>query len=53
MKVTEIDTLHCDAGWRNYSFVKLTTDEGIVGHKSGDHDRLASDQVGQHSEYWY
>jgi len=31
MKVTGIETLHCDAGWRNYSFVKLTTDAGIVG----------------------
>ena len=31
MKVALIETLACDAGWRNYSFVKLTTDEGIVG----------------------
>ena len=31
MKVTGIETLSCDAGWRNYEFVKLTTDEGIVG----------------------
>ena len=27
MKVTGIETLTCDAGWRNYHFVKLTTDE--------------------------
>jgi galactonate dehydratase len=36
MKVTRIETLHCDAGWRNYSFVKLTTDEGIVGWSEYD-----------------
>ena len=26
MKVASIDTLSCDAGWRNYYFVKLVTD---------------------------
>jgi galactonate dehydratase len=36
MKVTGIETLHCDAGWRNYSFVKLTTDQGIVGWSEFD-----------------
>jgi len=36
MKVTGIKTQHCDAGWRNYSFVKLTTDEGIVGWSEYD-----------------
>lgn len=36
MKVTGLETLHCDAGWRNYHFVKLTTDEGIVGWSEFD-----------------
>src|SRR6202048_4115922 len=36
MKVAKIETLHCDAGWRNYSFVKLTTDDGIVGWSEFD-----------------
>jgi L-alanine-DL-glutamate epimerase-like enolase superfamily enzyme len=36
MKVKNIDTLHCDAGWRNYHFVKLTTDEGITGWSEFD-----------------
>ncbi|MBL4719969.1 MAG: mandelate racemase/muconate lactonizing enzyme family protein [Alphaproteobacteria bacterium] len=36
MKVTNVETLHCDAGWRNYSFVKLTTDDGIVGWSEFD-----------------
>jgi galactonate dehydratase len=31
MKVTGLETLSCDAGWRNYEFLKLTTDEGVVG----------------------
>ena len=31
MNITAIETLHCDAGWRNFSFVKLTTDTGLVG----------------------
>ena len=36
MKVAKIETLHCDAGWRNYSFVKLTSDDGIVGWSEYD-----------------
>lgn len=36
MKVAEIKTLRCDAGWRNYRFVKLTTDDGIVGWSEFD-----------------
>jgi len=31
MKITKLETLHCDAGWRVNSFLKITTDEGIVG----------------------
>ena len=31
MKVTHIETLRCDAGWRMFSFLKVMTDEGIVG----------------------
>ncbi|MGE0524389.1 MAG: mandelate racemase/muconate lactonizing enzyme family protein [Variibacter sp.] len=58
MKVRSIETLHCDAGWRNYHFVKLTTDSGIVGWSEYDEgfgspgvgaviDRLAERIVGQ------
>lgn len=36
MKVTAIETMACDAGWRNYFFVKLSTDEGIVGWSEFD-----------------
>src|SRR5262245_14708615 len=36
MKVTSIETLVCDAGWRDYHFVKLTTDAGSVGWRELD-----------------
>jgi galactonate dehydratase len=36
MKVRAIETLHCDAGWRNYHFVKLTAEDGIVGWSEFD-----------------
>lgn len=32
MKITGVEHLHCNAGWRNFSFLKITTDEGIVGY---------------------
>jgi L-alanine-DL-glutamate epimerase-like enolase superfamily enzyme len=58
MKVRGIETLHCDAGWRNYHFVKLTTDEGVVGWSEFDEgfgspgvgtviERLAGRVIGQ------
>src|SRR5260370_39367620 len=31
MKIVKVEDLHCDAGWRVNSFLKFTTDEGIVG----------------------
>ena len=31
MKIAKIEDLHCDAGWRNFSFLKVTTDDGLVG----------------------
>ena len=31
MKIAQIETLHADGGWRNFDFVKLTTDTGVVG----------------------
>jgi galactonate dehydratase len=31
MRIARIDDLHCDAGWRIFSFLKVTTDDGIVG----------------------
>ncbi len=36
VKVTAVETLHCDAGWRNYHFCKISTDEGVVGWSEFD-----------------
>jgi L-alanine-DL-glutamate epimerase-like enolase superfamily enzyme len=57
-KVTSIETLACDAGWRNYHFVKLTTDAAAVGWSEFDEgfgspgvaaiiERLKSRVIGQ------
>ena len=58
MKVKSVETLACDAGWRNYHFVKLVADGGIVGWSEFDEgfgapgvgaaiERLAARVVGQ------
>ncbi len=31
MRITRIDTLSCNAGWRDFCFLKISTDSGIVG----------------------
>jgi galactonate dehydratase len=31
MKITAIETMQADAGWRLFSFLKMTTDDGITG----------------------
>lgn len=60
MKVTAVETLHCDAGWRNYHFVKISTDAGIVGWSEYDEgfgspgvtavvERMADRVVGQNA----
>jgi L-alanine-DL-glutamate epimerase-like enolase superfamily enzyme len=36
MKVTGLEILRCDAGWRNYYFLKATTDDGITGWSEFD-----------------
>lgn len=36
MKIAETTTLHADAGWRNYHFVKITTDTGLIGYSEYD-----------------
>jgi galactonate dehydratase len=57
-KIAKIETLACDAGWRNYHFVKLTTHDGIVGWSEFDEgfgspgvgaviERLAARAIGQ------
>ena len=31
MKIAKVETLQADAGWRLFSFCKITTDDGLVG----------------------
>jgi galactonate dehydratase len=31
MRIAKVEDLHCDAGWRVWSFLKITTDDGVVG----------------------
>jgi galactonate dehydratase len=31
MKVTRFETLRADAGWRTFSFLKVMTDDGVIG----------------------
>src|SRR5579864_4994896 len=58
MKVTGLEVLRADAGWRNYYFLKLATDDGIVGWSEFDEgfgspgitaviDRLSPKVIGQ------
>src|ERR1700732_705415 len=35
-KVRSVELLACDAGWRNYHFVKITTEDGVVGWSEFD-----------------
>lgn len=59
MKIKSIESLHCDAGWRNFSFLKISTDDGLVGYSefnesygskgvSGVIEKLSPLVVGQH-----
>ena len=32
MKISSVETILADAGWRPWAFVKVTTDEGLVGY---------------------
>ena len=35
-QIRSVETLACDAGWRNYHFVKIMTEDGIVGWSEYD-----------------
>src|ERR1700681_2982261 len=35
-KVRSVELFACDAGWRNYHFVKLITEDGIIGWSEFD-----------------
>ena len=31
MKIARVETKHCDGGWRPWTFVRIETDDGLVG----------------------
>ena len=35
-QIRSVETLACDAGWRNYHFLKIMTEDGIVGWSEYD-----------------
>src|SRR5215217_7969370 len=35
-QIRSVETLACDAGWRNYHFVKIATEDGVVGWSEYD-----------------
>ncbi len=35
-KIRSVELLASDAGWRNYHFVKITTEDGVVGWSEFD-----------------
>lgn len=36
MRIAKIETFACDAGWRNYHFLKIVTEDGTVGWSEFD-----------------
>jgi galactonate dehydratase len=59
-RVRSVETRTCDAGWRNYHFVKITTEDGVVGWSEFDEgfgspglgaaiERLSARVVGQNA----
>lgn len=36
MLIASVETRHANAGWRNYHFVKITTEDGVVGWSEYD-----------------
>lgn len=45
-RITELKTLSCGASWRNYYFVKVTTEDGVVGWSEFD-EGFGSPGVGE------
>jgi len=31
MKIARVEAMHCDGGWRPWTFVRIETDTGLVG----------------------
>jgi hypothetical protein len=42
MKIAKAESQHADAGQRNFDFLKLTTDDGLVGWSEYNESRRSS-----------
>ncbi len=51
MKIARVETFHCDAGWRPWTFVKVETDDGLVGWGECSDNRNAHGLVGCVRDY--
>lgn len=40
MRITNVESIHCDGGWRAFTFVKVETDEGLIGYGECTDGRL-------------
>src|SRR5437660_11206713 len=38
MKIARVEALHCDGGWRPWTFVRIETDTGLVGWGEGSYN---------------
>jgi L-alanine-DL-glutamate epimerase-like enolase superfamily enzyme len=63
MKITDVQSLHADAGGRNFDFLKITTDTGVIGWSEYNEsfggpglsaviDRLAPSLIGKDPRAW-
>jgi len=46
MKITGLEAFIVDAGWRPWTFVKVTTDEGVTGYGGCSDGRSPNGVVG-------
>jgi galactonate dehydratase len=46
MKITNVETMICDAGWRPWTFVKIQTDNGVTGYGECSDNRTPHAVVG-------
>ena len=46
MKITNVETMICDAGWRPWTFVKIQTDDGLTGYGECSDNRTPHAIVG-------
>lgn len=51
MKIARVETIHCDAGWRPWTFVKVETDDGLVGWGECSDSRNAHGVAGAVRDY--